>query len=114
MGEYLGSCSGCVYVDSTPENNSICAECFGNRYTPAPHVLREQARKHEDGMDALIEGLKLIRETCNEYYDERVGCSACPLRVRTIGFSSDECGIEEMPKRWKLKCDEEQDNRLFK
>lgn len=115
MAEELHSrCAACMYADSTKENDEICKECdTWSNYVPAPHVLREQARKHEDGMDTLTEALKLIRSTCKEYYDERIGCANCPLRGNE---DEDICGVGyfNKPSSWKLKCDEKQDNRLFR
>lgn len=112
-GELHSRCAACMYADCTKENDEICRECHTwDKYTPAPHILREQARNHEDGMDALIEALKRIRNTCKEYYDERIGCSNCPLR----GSGDEdicEVGYFNKPSGWKLKCDEKQDNRLF-
>lgn len=114
MSEHT-SCNGCVYIECNRENDAVCHECIEHsHYLPAPYVIREQARKHEDSMDALVNALMLIRETCKEYYDERIGCSNCPLRVREIGYSDDQCGVDYKPSLWKLKCDEKQDNRLFK
>ena len=108
------SCRGCMHIECDIENDMICQECSDHdRWEPAPYVLREQARKHEDGMDALTEALKLIRSTCKEYYDERIGCANCPLRGNK---DEDICGVGyfNKPSSWKLKCDEKQDNRLFR
>ena len=105
----MSICTTCIYVDCTKENDTICRECRnGIKYTPAPHVMRHKS----DNIDALIEGLKAIRETCREYYDERMGCSNCPLRAAN---DFDVCEISSAkPSHWKLKCDERQDDRLFK
>lgn len=113
MSEHT-SCNGCVYIECNRENDAVCHECLEHsHYLPAPYVIREQERKHEDSMDALVNALMLIRETCKEYYDERIGCSNCPLRG---DGDEDVCevGYFNKPSSWKLKCDEKQDNRLFK
>lgn len=110
MAEELHSyCVTCMHCDSTKENDKICKECdTWSNYMPAPHVMRHKS----DNIDALIEGLKAIRETCREYYDERMGCLNCPLRS-CIDIDGCELGLHK-PSNWRLKGDDEQDNRLFK
>lgn len=116
MAEELHSyCVTCMHCDSTKENDKICKECdTWSNYMPAPHVLRAESKKHDDSLDALLEGLKLIRSTCKEYYDERIGCANCPLRA--VGTDPEICELGyNKPSNWTLKGDKnEPDNMLFR
>lgn len=106
-------CCNCTYVDATLENEKMCNECNDmDNFTPAKHAIgMVKTPTEEERMNLLNSALCLIRQTCKEYYDERIGCARCPLRSTN---SLDNCGLEEKPSSWQLKSDETDDNRLFK
>lgn len=98
-------CCDCMNVDSTPENDKLCADCG---------ILRKnfKSRKiylttHSETRERLEQALNIIRGECREHEE----CLTCPLRTRG---GNEHCSLRASnPDEWILRKDNKYEDMIF-
>lgn len=101
----LNSCCDCMNVDSTPENDKLCADCgiLRKNFTPRKVYLTT----HSEARERLEQALDIIRGECREHED----CDTCPLRSRG---GNGHCSVRaNNPDKWILRKDNKYQDMIF-